>query len=89
MSRPNPVSVSVHISLNCLDHSEKLQEDITYRKAVGSLMYLAVVTSGVLSKQAVKSTLVSSQECPKVFERNFEMGNTVPIKLSMQIIGVI
>ncbi|GBM82162.1 Retrovirus-related Pol polyprotein from transposon TNT 1-94 [Araneus ventricosus] len=44
MSSANPVSVSFHKSLTCLDHSEKLQEDIPYRKAVGSLMYLAVVS---------------------------------------------
>ncbi|GBN96820.1 hypothetical protein AVEN_183666-1 [Araneus ventricosus] len=38
------MSVPFDKSSTCLDHSEKLQEDIPYRKAVGSLMYLAVVS---------------------------------------------
>ncbi|GBL75417.1 hypothetical protein AVEN_55470-1 [Araneus ventricosus] len=44
MSSANPVSVSFDKSLTCLDHSEKLKEDIPYRKAVSSLMYLVVVS---------------------------------------------
>ncbi|GBM61162.1 Retrovirus-related Pol polyprotein from transposon TNT 1-94 [Araneus ventricosus] len=44
MSSANPVSVPFDKSLTCLDYSEKFQEDIPYRKAVGSLMYLAVVS---------------------------------------------
>ncbi|GBM79237.1 Retrovirus-related Pol polyprotein from transposon TNT 1-94 [Araneus ventricosus] len=57
MPSVNPVSVPFDKSLTCLDHSEKLQEDIPYRKAVDSLMYLAVVpipdiaySVGVLSR---------------------------------------
>ncbi|GBM81735.1 Retrovirus-related Pol polyprotein from transposon TNT 1-94 [Araneus ventricosus] len=63
MSSANPVSVPFDKSLTYLDHSEMLQEDIPYRKAVGSLMYLAVVSrpdiaysvgmlSSVLDKQS-------------------------------------
>ncbi|GBO32812.1 hypothetical protein AVEN_272911-1, partial [Araneus ventricosus] len=44
MSSSNPVSVPFDKSLTCMDHSETLQEDIPYRKAVGNLMYLAVVS---------------------------------------------
>ncbi|GBN35929.1 hypothetical protein AVEN_54315-1 [Araneus ventricosus] len=56
MSSANPVSVSFDKSLTCLDHSEKLKEDIPYRKAVSSLMYLVVsrpdiaYSVGVLSR---------------------------------------
>ncbi|GBM87931.1 hypothetical protein AVEN_186030-1 [Araneus ventricosus] len=65
MSSSNPVSVPFDKSLICMDHSEMLQEDIPYRKAVGNLMYLAVVSRpdiaysvGVLSRVLDKSSKV-------------------------------
>ncbi|GBO02220.1 Retrovirus-related Pol polyprotein from transposon TNT 1-94 [Araneus ventricosus] len=50
MLNANPVSVLFDKSLTCLDHLEKLQEDIPYRKAVGSLVYLAVVHKLLFTK---------------------------------------
>ncbi|GBN71094.1 Retrovirus-related Pol polyprotein from transposon TNT 1-94 [Araneus ventricosus] len=64
-SSANPVSVLFDKSLTCLDHSEKLQEDIPYRKAVGRLIYIAVVSRpdiaysvGVLSRVLDKQSKV-------------------------------
>ncbi|GBN73099.1 hypothetical protein AVEN_155739-1 [Araneus ventricosus] len=51
--------------LTCLDHLEKLEEDILYRRTVGSLMYLALVSIpdiaylvGVISRVLEKTSKV-------------------------------